>query len=902
MIPTTWQRSWRVHLFFALLFITLIGYHPSIQKAVVAKCVLAFERECGVLFEAKNAALHVGLGSIAFDGISITKLGHPRPILMAQHGSLSFAPAQSLLCGKIILESSIVGMKIPVNRGLQSVLDVVDFFKALLATSSPYISIRGLSLSDISVGDVSASVSVQAGSEKTETISDVSIMHADLKFPVIKSFKSPVRIGKLIVGVPCEGGVRKVVGELYGRADKSFLLVREGDFVRAMVEYSPDKLLYRAVAPADDLIALSDGMFPGKNISEKYAPYRTFGRAQDLLLKCRGEYSPSQKAGNMEFASSHARSAEVSSLRGKVIHGQTQLLAHAQLSLREDLALSGRVFADWKKQSVRASFFNHAPVKTFFGNVLIPPRGFSLAMKTGTFNNILGKYSLKACDPEYEKKSIVSARGIFSVHDGQISSVGNVNKKTMYGLGSFDVGPRLKRFVVLDEKSVVEVDIKSQGELHEHVAGTFSKKFVRLMLPEGFRSIMSGDVGPLSFEINQGMMPSQLCGEISLGASNCCILGCSNPLISARGMFDLDFMLKAARVFDVEFVCSSGVISSKEMLLNWSPEGPSYVHVPVVVNDLFINKDKDFCAVLNGECSMDWIDGAKHRLDGAFVIKKSIINSFEFADSAPAQRGAALPYVASLGKKAPLAIDANISIKTLEPTIINTATLKTRAHVDVKVGGCVRGDGSLSPKLSGTVRLEGGVLDVLGRPLRIMKGSIDLLSNQSDNPIIDFLAYTNVKQYRIAIHGSGSFQQPNFVFESNPPLSQEQIIGLVLSGSEYADINQQLPGIFLQNIHKILTPGSQKADKNTLLAPLISSLRYVQLLPYQDNVSSEKTVKARLNIDLGPHLRALVHKDIFGKEAVALQVEYDVSDELNLRLLRQSSGQVGAEAEIRFKF
>jgi hypothetical protein len=27
-----------------------------------------------------------------------------------------------------------------------------------------------------------------------------------------------------------------------------------------------------------------------------------------------------------------------------------------------------------------------------------------------------------------------------------------------------------------------------------------------------------------------------------------------------------------------------------------------------------------------------------------------------------------------------------------------------------------------------------------------------------------------------------------------------------------------------------------------------------------------------------------------------------VSDELNLRLLRQSSGQVGAEAEVRFKF
>ena len=359
--------------------------------------------------------------------------------------------------------------------------------------------------------------------------------------------------------------------------------------------------------------------------------------------------------------------------------------------------------------------------------------------------------------------------------------------------------------------------------------------------------------------------------------------------------------LKAATLTECEIISSSGSIESKELLLNWGAQGLQYVHIPLKVNNFLVNQRKNFYAVVDGGCTFDWMDGGVHRIDGLFLIKKSTLNNVDADESSEPLFDFSTNALSELNRSDFKRINGSIVVKTTDPLKVNLPALKTRAHIDGKVDVGMNSDGNLIPKISGSLKLDGGELEILGRPFRIVRGTVDVLSGQSDNPILNFLAYANIKQYRIAAHGSGSFHQPNLIFESTPYLSQEQIVGLMLSGAEHADINQQLPGIFLQNIHKILN-SSDVAGKKNLIQSLINSFKYVQLLPYQDDLSSQKTVKARLHIELGPHLRALLHKDILGKEAVALQLEYDLSDELNFRFLRQSSGLVGAEAEMRFKF
>ena len=903
LAQVAWRPSWRLHGFFWILFAGVVSYHPSIQRSVIGQCTDLFERECQVKLSSSSAVFHALLGSVVFKNIQVKREGAHQPLLSAQHTSISFAPLQSALCKKFIFESSIAGMRFPIARGFDGLLDVVDFFKALLSSSSPYVSLRGLHLEDIAFGDVLADVNVAVPRTTPHELMDVSVVDGDLKFPMFMSAQHPARIGKSVLGIPGEFGTRKISGELYGRQDRSFLVFREGEHVRALFEYSGGKVLYRFVAPCDDLVGCAQALFPEKNIKDAYAPYRSVAHAQDLLIKCRGEYDIEGSAGRMQFASSHYRSSQVTAVAGVLTHSENTVSWNGNVTLRENFEVKCNVSGDVKKKSVKLSVTNNKVAQLPLGNLMIRPSGLRLTLKTGSFGNLLGRYDVLAGDADDAHRDQLHAKGIFSIHDEQISVAGNLNSKLLYLLASCQKGIRCKRFLLLDEKKNVEIQAKSLGVNDEICKGFFSQQCLYQLIPRFARTHLTGDPGRIVFKINQSEMPMKCVGEVSLLDSACCLVGSSNPLISASARFDVDAMLKAATISDIDFTFASGSAASKEILLNWSPEGISYFHVPLVLSNMLINRERDFYAILDGACSVDWIDGGKYRLDGSFMIKKSQLSSLEFLSQGNvSEDGAIVPYVESQKKDGDLGIDGNIMIKTQEPTVIDLPTLRTRAHLDVRLGGYFRSDGFVFPKISGSLRFDGGVLEVLGRPLRIMKGSVDILPNQVDNPIIDFFAYTNVKQYRITIHGSGSLQQPNLIFESNPPLSQEQIIGLMLSGSEYADINQQLPGLFLQNIHKMLNPAEQSEHGRSVLQPLLNSLRYIQLLPYQDDLSSQKTVKARLNIDLGPHLRALVHKDIFGKEAVAMLVEYDVSDEFNVRLMRQSSGVVGAEAEIRFKF
>jgi|GEM_PF-2379561 len=903
ILDSPWRISWKVHLFFVIFFCSVATYHPSIQRRVIAHCEKLFEEESKARLVFGGAVFHALSGSVVFKDVAVQRQGAIKPLLTARKTSVSFAPIQSLLCNKFIFESSVVGICVPMDRGINGVLDVIDFFKTLLATSSEYVSLRGLKLYDVSLGEVGMQALVQSSRAVSAESWGIVVSEGDLKFPTVHHSPTPTRIGKLAFKVPTLDGDRIISGELFGRGEKTVFVLREGDFVKGLFEHTDTLLKYRFMVPADDLVSCAHALFPEKKIRERYAAYRSVAQTQDMLIKCSGELDIPADKGRLTIASSHYRAQSPTAILGTIVHDAKRCEWHGDVVLNQQCELKSDVTIDVEKKTFNLGMYNKKTIALPGSSYTIPARNLRCSLKSASLGALAGRYDVCA-RADTNQKNVVQAKGLFSLHDDQISVAGSLNKHTMYILASTAQGGfRLRRLLVVDDKKNVDVHVKSSGSLDERCEGTISQQCVYRCLPGVFRSWLTGNVGKISFSIDQKEMPMRCVGDVGLVDSACCLLGSSNPLLSARMKFDVDGVLKAATLSDIDLTLSSGSLSSKEILLNWSSEGISFLHFPLKVSNVFVNKERDFGAIVDGSCSVDWIDGGKYRVDGAFVVKKSQLSSLEFMSNAPVtDEGTIVPFVETQKKDGDLGIDGNIMIRTQEPTVVNLPTLRTKVHADVRIGGYFRSDGRILPKVAGSLRLDGGVVEILGRPLRIMKGSVDMLSSQTDNPLIDFFAYTNVKQYRITIHGSGSLLQPNIIFESNPPLSQEQIIGLLLSGSEHADINQQLPGIFLQNIHKMLSSGEQSGQGRSVWQPLLNSLRYVQLVPYQDNLSSQKTVKARLNIDLGPRVRALLHKDIFGKDAVAMLVEYDVSDELNVRLMRQSTGMLGAEAEIRFKF
>lgn len=900
-----WRISWKIHVFFIVFFCAVITYHPSIQRRVIDYCERLFEHESQARLTSGSAVFHALLGSVVFKDVAVQRQGSAHSLLTAKQTTISFAPVQSILCNKFIFESSIAGMGVPMDRGMSGVLDVVAFFKTLLATTSDYVSLRGLTFSDVVLGDMNVQALVTVPEEEQQRAFgwNIAICEGDLKLPTIRNSPLPVRMGKLAFKIPSVQGNRTVIGELFGRGEKSYFVFREGTFIKAMFEHTDRELKYRFISPFDDLVACAHSLFPEKNIQARYGAYRSVAQAQDMLIKCSGQLDLLNDSGRLVVASAHYRTQAPTAVSGTIIHTPDRVSWRGEIVANKQSAVHSEATIDLQKKTFNLGMYNKKNIVLPGCNYVISPKKLRCSLKTASLDTLVGQYEIAATNPESGIKSLVVANGLFSFHDDQISLAGNLNKHTVYALASVKEGLRLRRLLVVDDKKNIDVQVKSVGPHDQRCEGVILQSCFYRCIPGSLRSWLTGDVGKISFVLDQREMPMRCIGDVNLVDSACCLVGSSNPLLSAHMKFDIDAVLKAATISDVDLTFSFGSVTAKEILLNWSPEGISFFHFPVTVGNVFVNKERDFGGVIDGSCYVDWIDGGKYRVDGSFVVKKSHLSSLEWMSNMPiTDEGPVIPFVETVRKDVDLGIDGDIVVRTQEPTIINLPTLRTKIHGDLRIGGSFRSDGSILPKVAGSLRLDGGELELLGRPLRIMKGSVDMLSSQTDNPLIDFFAYTTVKQYRITIHGSGSLQQPNIIFESNPPLSQEQILGLLLSGSEHADINQQLPGIFLQNIHKVLNPSTQSGLGRSIWQPLFSSLRYVQLLPYQDGLSSQKTVKARLNIDLGPNVRALLHKDIFGKEAVAMLVEYDVSEELNVRLMRQSSGTLGAEAEMRFKF
>jgi hypothetical protein len=890
------QYLWTIRTIFVGLCLVLASYHPTIQRRVIQRCVSSFEADVHAKLESSRAVFHVIPGQVVFYDLVVKKADDASPVIYANKSCIDFAPAQSLLCMKFVFETAIFGLRLPLHRGVDAVLDVIDLFKDLVSVKSQSVMLRRLQLHGLSIGTTSSAVSIQAD-EQTALQQNVCVDSGSLLFPVDINAIYPSRFGTICITVPGVEGPRKIYGEIIGRGEKSFVVLREGAVLRMVLEHTKQRVKYCGVAPLDDVSATTAALFPEKPIAEKYASLRPRIHAYDVLVKFRGTYEPDLKKGSLQCIVSHTQDDKKQQVLGVVHHTQTAFCVQGDLKNADESIITFSSSGDVREKKWNFELKNLTPLNLPFG-LRVEPGNLSASGKRGILGNVFGQYVANATLPAERGGGALKARGIYSYHDDLFSLVGKINDRVSYCAAQCDDGFRIKRAVILDHKNNPELFLSGQGVANEKLVGKINGRACMRLLPTAIKNKLIGDFGHLQVVCDQSQMPLRCQGALQLKDSSFCVGGSSNALLSGGMRFEVDFLLNAATLSDLEIHSSCGEINSKEVLLNWGDGGILFAHVPVGVRNFLINRGKDFYAIVDGDCAFDLIHGGRHSIDGAFVIKKSGLSKLQLDDSGPLDGSF---YSMLLKKTEFLGIDGALTIKTQEPLSVTLPMLRTSVHVNAKVDIGIQGVGSIIPKISGTLKLDGGELDVLGRSLRIMRGLVHILPAQNDNPVIDFLAYTNIKQYRIAIHGTGTIQRPSFVFESTPPLSQEQIIGLMLSGAEHPDINQQLPGIFLQNIHKILQSPEVSGKKNMLQA-LFNSFKYIQLLPYQDDLSSQKTVKARLNVDLGPHLRALFHKDILGKEAIALQFEYDVSNDLFLRFLRQTSGFVGAEAEMRFKF
>ena len=125
----------------------------------------------------------------------------------------------------------------------------------------------------------------------------------------------------------------------------------------------------------------------------------------------------------------------------------------------------------------------------------------------------------------------------------------------------------------------------------------------------------------------------------------------------------------------------------------------------------------------------------------------------------------------------------DLKIQTRQPVDVDNNLAKLSASADLRLSGSWQ-----RPGLVGSIDLEqGGKLYFGDRVYYVERGVVTFANESRIDPVFDILATTKVGDYEIALQLSGTTKETKTTFTSDPPLSQNDVISVLLTGKTLAE-------------------------------------------------------------------------------------------------------------------
>jgi translocation and assembly module TamB len=126
--------------------------------------------------------------------------------------------------------------------------------------------------------------------------------------------------------------------------------------------------------------------------------------------------------------------------------------------------------------------------------------------------------------------------------------------------------------------------------------------------------------------------------------------------------------------------------------------------------------------------------------------------------------------------------------KQTHPTII-TVKLQNKVWVEranqarVQLTGQLEVTPDTTTRINGEIRLKGGSLDVQGKEFEIERGTVTFSGDASNPEIVATAVWTSEVEYRVYADYTGTVEKGKLSLRSDPPLTQDQILSLILFGN-----------------------------------------------------------------------------------------------------------------------
>lgn len=358
-----------------------------------------------------------------------------------------------------------------------------------------------------------------------------------------------------------------------------------------------------------------------------------------------------------------------------------------------------------------------------------------------------------------------------------------------------------------------------------------------------------------------------------------------SPIITGDGMIEL----------------TKGTIKVPHASISYASGRPDEYSFIFVLADCFVHFKKEMAACISGSLMIEKkASDDIPTITGDPIIETAEIKN-EFLSFIIDQKNSALRLMPTVNNHA---FDANLNLllRSRAPLTVNTPLLTGDVGCSLIFGGTV-----LQPSIRGTIDLVGGSLRFPYQPLYITHGRISFLPHQLNNPAVEITACNKIKKYDITLSVSGFLKQPHIALQSSPYLSENNIITLLLGGSDTGSLYTTVPALLTKTLSDFIfgtsnTSNNDNPEDQTVLSSFKKQLQGIRIFPGLKQPESGSGLTGAVTVEVDDSLRATVQKNLNRSGESSLEVEYDLSDNTLLRAVKNEQGEIGAEIEKTWKF
>lgn len=358
-------------------------------------------------------------------------------------------------------------------------------------------------------------------------------------------------------------------------------------------------------------------------------------------------------------------------------------------------------------------------------------------------------------------------------------------------------------------------------------------------------------------------------------------------------------------ITDMKASLYKGEVTASKITLWWDKAGElRYFHAPFILNNCFLSWKKDLFTQVSGALVFDYTPDQNGELHGMVLLDHSHMRgnvlSAEFQNEFLGHGSSSLvsQIQSEIADGRSGDCNVNLVLETRTPLEIRTPFLDSSARCSIAFNGPMS-----AFEIEGEVEFLTGTLKFPYKPLFIERGILSFVPQRPYDPLIDLVARNMIKKYAVELTLTGSAQSPRVQFGSSPVLDREQIITLLLGGSEDGSLYLLMPQMITNTLeHLIFGTSETSSHVQKYLKNLLRPFKNIRITPRLGDETGRGGIRGSVAVEVNDRLHGIVEKNFSFPEDTTFEVEYLVSDDTSFRILKDERGDVGGEVEMRWKF